>query len=122
MGCEANAIGTRGLLAVTPHQRGPAAVGLLARDLLLEHRGHERLDQCTAAADAGAPIPPVGSPDDLVMGHESGVVVVEAEHRGGVAQGRGRPRPPRRDRDVPGAGLETKRGRTLAGAHGGVTT
>ena len=58
---HADAIRTGRDLAVAPHQRGPAAMRLFAGDLLLEHRGHQRLDQGAAAPDASPAVAPVGA-------------------------------------------------------------
>ena len=71
----------RSALAEPVHQRAEAGEGLLAGDLLLDDRGHERLHHQAGAGDPPVRVLPVHVGDGGVVGHEAGRVVVGAEHR-----------------------------------------
>ncbi len=104
-----------GRLAVPSHQRAVGPEGLLAGDLLLEDRGHQRLDDAPGARHAPAGEAARGERDLRVVGHEPLGVVVGTEHRGHRLQhplGAGTPRR-RLDRREVGPYPQPQRGRAV---------
>ena len=70
-------------LAVRADQPAPGATCLLAGHLLLQHRRHQRLEDPPGTADAKARVGVRQRPDDgMVVGSESGRVVIGAEQAG----------------------------------------
>jgi hypothetical protein len=70
-------------------------MGLAADHLLLEHRGHERLEKPPAAADPQVLVTARQLGDDRVLGGEAGTFVVVAELGRQAVEQPARARPPR---------------------------
>src|SRR6185437_16905170 len=82
------------LLAVLDQEEPPGAVGLGADHLLLEHRGHQRLEDAAAAPDPEAFVAQRQVAHHRVAGGEPGPVVVEAEPAGQAVEQPGGAGPP----------------------------